>query len=610
MFQLTDEKMLTSEPYRRFLQNLVRTQSGNYTLQVRFGQWPKTDGKTIWLLPDAEEYDGLDLSQRTLCVIGNLAHEFFHIRWTDFQVIKKLVDSTQGSKRHIVKEILNILEDSFIEHVGLEYYTGYFHQGILAKNDVLFKLHPSQEELAECGVDQLEMALAAMLEDAKYHRRKSVSPNEEVELWFQHTRSLWLEALVKPTTEERLSIAFQIYETLLPWVNQSLKSSSWKHDDDHSVFIFAQNSPEPVDPSILGKILGYIQGLDQKGETLGVKTDLDCPISNETGEMVEWDGVKADSEEGDFNVIDRLNNELENLKQEVKKEETERAEKTERVQQWVHGMHLSDCHRGIRILVNEAEISDRMYEEYDTLRSEIKGQVAIAARLLKEKIRSNEDWKKTGLQRGRINQSALYRKDGRIFYQRIDKSEQKDLLITLLIDESGSMDARVGDVIKAGIFFMELAQAMNIPCAVFGHKAAYGRSEVELSVYRYPEDPARINARILSMRAVGGTRDGVAMAWLDQFLSSRLEKDKIMICLTDGEPHHYAHNGDPYLWVVREDTISSIQKLRKQATVIGLCVGDEAKSVKELYEPLGMTVPEVSQLGKAFVRIVERNLLR
>lgn len=93
--------------------------------------------------------------------------------------------------------------------------------------------------------------------------------------------------------------------------------------------------------------------------------------------------------------------------------------------------------------------------------------------------------KQTGLLIGkRLNQHALYRNDGRIFYNSRLPTEPINLSVGLLIDESGSMcsNDRITRARATAIVIQDFCESLGIPLLVVGHTA--WSSHVELFSYR------------------------------------------------------------------------------------------------------------------------------
>lgn len=628
--EVTDIEMLLSEAYRNYLERIVRAQSGNFKLQVEFGKWPQTDGKTIWLKPDVNIYDGLSLAHRTLCVMGNLAHEFSHIRWTNFEDYKEYMGnlSLSSFEKIVIQNIANIVEDSFIEAAALNYYKGVFAAGIRAKNEVFFAQHPSQEELFKKRKSKLDMALAAMLEDAKYHRRKTESPDPEVEEWFQKTRPLWLKVLETPKTKDRLNIAKEIYHSIPKgWLDAP---SDIRPDFSH--YGWDRNNAGEPDESLMKRLSQMKQELElEEGEPSqeeGESSQKEVGSSPDQGESQEQGESPKEAEEypvdqspagqspnenekessKDEEILQNLEKDLEGVREEEQKNREAKKKVEDQLSQLASQLELSELHRGIRLeVVIQNQTPFRSYESYmDGLREKIR----LAEKKIKDLIRTNEDWKMRSSS-GRIWQNSLHRADKKIFYRRKEKSEEKDLALVLLIDESGSMYDRTDSMIQAGIFFMELAERLNIPYAVYGHSAVYGTYSVEVRVYKDFDDPREAKKRILNIAPMEGTRDGPVLEWISKRMAQRGEKDKILISITDGVPHHRTPRGkDPYPAMAMQDTASFLKKLEREGIlVIGLCIGKEAEPMRELYRE-SIDIPDIAGLPAELFKILRKNIFK
>ena len=95
--EMDEVKVLLSDSYRLFLQKIVHGITGRYDLKVIFSDGVYTDNKIISVNPVHECVMRLKkITEKTLAILGQLAHEIFHIIYTDFKVLQEMKRSTKN----------------------------------------------------------------------------------------------------------------------------------------------------------------------------------------------------------------------------------------------------------------------------------------------------------------------------------------------------------------------------------------------------------------------------------------------------------------------------------------------------------------------------------
>lgn len=111
---IDEAKFLVSNSYRVFLEKIVRGISGNYSLKLIFSQEVYTDGKVVSVNPVHPYVMKISgLPEKTLCILGQLAHEIFHILYTDFRVLEELekgIDHWEISECNRYTTVLTLLK--------------------------------------------------------------------------------------------------------------------------------------------------------------------------------------------------------------------------------------------------------------------------------------------------------------------------------------------------------------------------------------------------------------------------------------------------------------------------------------------------------------------
>ena len=205
---------------------MVRGVSGNYDLKVIFGQAVCTDGERIEVNPVHPYVMTLDgVAQKTLHILGQIAHETFHILYTDFKVLEE-IEKKYGVRNKMfrafqVKDLLNIVEDSAIELIGINYYTGTFRQGIIASNEHAFNQMPSLDELALKGVPRLVIFKQACAMYAIMGKLKGKITDKEIYTAFQLAIPILDRGRLENNTRGRLKAAEQLYKLAMPFIKEA-----------------------------------------------------------------------------------------------------------------------------------------------------------------------------------------------------------------------------------------------------------------------------------------------------------------------------------------------------------------------------------------------------
>ena len=201
----------------------------------------------------------------------------------------------------------------------------------------------------------------------------------------------------------------------------------------------------------------------------------------------ESDGEKG--EEGadeDTDMDDEMEELLESLEEQLKdtleeaaKEEYDKEEQKKQdraIREFAREVKYSEVHGHIKTqVIRDFNVDKDVIDKYEKQFESIKGLSRSLVKQVRDIIRYNEDVKTTGLLNGKINKSQLYRMDKHFFYKRQEKSDEADLAIVLLIDESGSMyrDNRSTHARQAAMLLYEMCSAINIPFAVIGYDAPF-----------------------------------------------------------------------------------------------------------------------------------------
>ena len=351
--------------------------------------------------------------------------------------------------------------------------------------------------------------------------------------------------------------------------------------------------------------------------------DSEIGEEEEEGKREEEKGTDdgGDDEEDEMNeVLKSLEKQLEDVIEDAAKEEYDKQEQKEqdrRIREFARTVKFSELHSHIRpVTRREFEINEYIINKYNRTLEPIKGLARNLIKRMKDIIRYNEDLKVTGLISGKVNKSQLYRMgvDKLIFYKQKEKSDEADLAILLLIDESGSMncDRRSYYAQQAAILLYEVCDALKIPLAVIGFDAkSYGDEVYHRHYVDFDSRDKREKYKLAYINARHENRDGYSVKYAGEYLARRPETDKILIVITDGEPMHPSTKDVYYGKLGVEDSGRAVKDLEKMGiNVFGLAIGDGKSEIKKIYTKNYIDITNLKHLPERLANLIERNLLK
>ena len=247
-------------------------------------------------------------------------------------------------------------------------------------------------------------------------------------------------------------------------------------------------------------------------------------------------------------------------------------------------------------------------DKYQLIQKELYPETRSFVRRLQNMIKHNEDERRTGLVSGAITQSQMWRKDGKVFQYKKDRNEEADLAITILVDESGSMDSDSRDdyARHAAVMLAEVCESLHIPLSIVGHHASFEEVSVTLSHYiSFGQSIKEHKANLVNIRAKEDNRDGLAIRLCGEELLRQPNRDKLLIVISDGEPcHRHGYMGPD----ANDDTKHQVRTLEnKGVTCVGVSIGEGSYELERFYQSF-VSVSKLSQLPQKLVRILEKHM--
>ena len=256
---------------------------------------------------------------------------------------------------------------------------------------------------------------------------------------------------------------------------------------------------------------------------------------------------------------------------------------------------------------------DREHEELDRIARRVKKNLD---KVIKERQKGD---RLNGLYTGKQLDSAhTYRKDKRIFANKVLPEDIPDMEVCVLVDCSGSMccGSRMDQSRKCAYITWKFCQFMEIPCSVYGHTTdAYPEKHVVMTCVAHPDNLDKDDEkRIFMLRPEYDNRDGWAVNFCAEALSKSSATSKMLLIISDGLPAAVGY-GDV---LGKRDCQEVVKRYKKKGiSVITAGIDDCASDIKSLYvdgiNPKDaakfLDYSDMTQLPKAFATLIKKELL-
>ena len=256
---------------------------------------------------------------------------------------------------------------------------------------------------------------------------------------------------------------------------------------------------------------------------------------------------------------------------------------------------------------------DREHEELDRIARRVKKNLD---KVIKERQKGD---RLNGLYTGKQLDSAhTYRKDKRIFANKVLPEDIPDMEVCVLVDCSGSMccGSRMDQSRKCAYITWKFCQFMEIPCSVYGHTTdAYPEKHVVMTCVAHPDNLDKDDEkRIFMLRPEYDNRDGWAVNFCAEALSKSSATSKMLLIISDGLPAAVGY-GDV---LGKRDCQEVVKRYKKKGmSVITAGIDDCASDIKSLYvdgiapkdAAKFLDYSDMTQLPKAFATIIKKELL-
>ncbi len=312
-------------------------------------------------------------------------------------------------------------------------------------------------------------------------------------------------------------------------------------------------------------------------------------------------------------IVHQANHELALAEEEERKRKRQAFRK--RRNQEARRLVADSVHRGVNAIVHLPEPTDEDRASYARLAPELLPIVRETARKAMPLLEHDEsaEFARRRAYGSRFQaDSAVYR-DFKPFAKRRPPTESPSLAVALRIDESASMAAfgRLDAAKRAAVAVYELCRACGVPAFVYGDTADVSKLE-RMSVYAYADAESPDEAdryRLMGIRARSNNRDGLALRIVADRLAARLERTKLLISVSDGQPKAM----DDYTGA---SAVSDMQRTiaeyeRKGVTFLAAAIGQDKDVIGGIYgAERFLDITDLRELPGTLVRLIARYIAR
>lgn len=632
---VSDEQFFCSPAFTAYLEHMAAIHTSRYsyryhlTVQMDWLPIPKThlaytNNQHIYINaghPIVSRYT--KRNERYLYVLGLFVHELGHVLYTDFPAWALFVQSVlKGQWRPdlsscsservqqsvteiqafldkgppyrqviaaVLKHLLNILEDAYIELCLLKKFPGVFGSALMyIRNDDLTQSHTLTEQ-QNAGLSPWTIAVNLLL----YYARFGKLPlgNEPASHPCVQALSPCLETVqnsIVGTFSDRIQAVVMLLVYLWPLANP---------EKDWARFFSDCQSKQTPSVRTSGLFTEAPIGDTRPVEQIKLSLEDDRKITG-TGK-IQYD---------DAYLPHKNNAALNDILDQVAIEQLEK-QRAAALNASVQKMDLGALHNHVDITIHRASvITQDMREKYKRIAAPL---LPLSNRLQQELSRELHKRKYPQTMPGyalgkRIDTKRLYRSDQKIFTKNVPAKKGFDMAVAVLLDESGSMGRNDRDKYAqaAAIILQDFCYRLHIPMMVYGHST----SGDLVDLYSYVEYDVFADLdryRLADIQARRSNRDGAALRYVSRCLLERPERNKILILVSDGNPAHTNYWGEAAeedLRAFRSDFVSC------GGLLIAAAIGDDKDAIHRIYGQSFMDITDLSSFPLRLTQYLKRHI--
>jgi cobaltochelatase CobT len=575
------------EVFKKSISSTLKAISKKKDIHINFGAEKEISNEAVTLPIPSIKLEDIE-KKEIRGIADSIALKF---KYHDKKLHEKLKPNSK-----MINKIFDSIEDARYEAIGINEYSG-------IKNNLEINMESKYKNIQINKNDvAIEDAAKLIIQEKLTNKKLSKDLHKIVDVWKNDIES----AINKNIEELQLNmhkqkdfsnISLKLAEQL-----QSIQAEVDVEEDNQN------NNDEDLDNE------NQDQNQDQEND--------DQNLNEENSEAEE--NLSMEQEETDTDIIEDENSDSENSKDANPFYSPPQEEKdnfiydayTKKFDETISAQDLCDQDELLRLRTN----LDKQIDNMDNIISQ------LANRLQRKLMAQQNRWWEFNLEEGVLDASRLTRiiinPLQSLSYKEEIESEFKDTIVTLLIDNSGSMRGRPITVaaLSADILTRTLERCgVKVEILGFttrswkggkardewiknGRPSNPGRlNEIRHIIYKSASNPWRRSKTNLGLMLREGILkeniDGEAIAWATDRLNKRIEKRKILMVISDGAPvddSTLSTNSGSYL---DKHLRQIIKKTEANSNIELLAIGI-GHDVTRYYKQ-ALTIIEVDQLGSA-----------
>lgn len=584
-------ELMTSEGYTKYFNRTAKFVTGQ-DIRVIFSitaETAYTTGKEIVINPIL--FPCKSFSELTTINLGFLAHEIYHILFTDFGILKEIFCSRVKVKR-LLKDITNIVEDSAIEYFGALIYKGDFKHSVAYLNATIFEESPLLGE----DVDESQKIMSAMCLFGSCGKIKGSSPR----LW-DKIAGIMTKARTCISPRQRYNYSMEIYELVEEFFpiyegmnskkgnNSNVDNSDFRLTEEEIKDLLKDSSPEDGKEStdIFDSVQEIIDSKERKTES---------SKEEKTSSPSKYEGLENEMEK------ECKGNEL---------KERIASSKESKIKEMSNKIDYGRIHEKVKNNIECMKVpyvhEKRRYGGIVQENSEVINSITRKLKkIAKTAMPETYDKQSKGVLSLKNLASPNLFTDGKVF-KREKEGKDFSFTFTILVDESGSMGGkRIQNARKAAIVFNEVSRNLNIPVMVLGFSACFEKAEVGHTIYKDFSSPDYFRYNIAKIKNKEDNRDGYSIRFTGELIHKMSPNTKnFLIVISDGLP---LHRIDRYSRTKgEEDTKRQIEYIQKKFKIpsVALNISGHTGFHEEIYKKV-INIKDLSSLSTQLVNILKK----
>ena len=549
-----------------------------------------TDGSHIMINTLHQLFIAQPVGDVTKYCLALAVHESLHPIYSCFECIEDAARKKAGDTDNVIqirRELFNILEDARIERIGAFKFPGVAY-AVEALNEFLFGLPKDFTQSKD-----IEIMMQWILDFVSVDKTRGELKDDLKKLWTK-IEPLALKAKYSDTCSGCYFYTKKILKLLKPLIPETdpieQQRQKAQNRQGNAKDVDAKTGQQPPQGGATGN--GPSRGAQSNQPGNGQNANNGQSGQGQANSSGQGQGQGAGQGGADA-LSQMLANALTASFNEHQKDMAAAAQD----KQTTKGIS-GDSSSEYSVVPCQGDFST--FDEYTRIKTDVASVINKLRTGLKNIINYNVDEISRYLHAGRIDSKSLSRMpSGAICAKRIEKNDEADLNITVLVDLSGSMNGYpIENAMKACVVLQEVCNSLKIPITVLGFKS--GRQKVQILHFSNRLLKGRYaHTGIVKMDAGGGTPLYNALLYLPRLLKKQSEEDKLLIVITDGAP-----DTGP------EPCKIEVTKLGRYAKVYGMAIGGGRDALANIFGSKYIGIDSLDRLPGELCKVIEKNIIR